>query len=422
MKRLWLLLVSLVLAASAAAQQIAPVITVDNGPNALVQEQKHYVVLVSLDGFRYDYAKKYGATHLLDLAKHGASAPDGMVPSYPSLTFPNHYTLVTGLYPEHHGIVAMSFYDPQRQERYSYNDPKSSTDGSWYGGTPLWVLAEQQGMRSACFFWPGSEAAIRGVRPSYYLHFDDKFPDEKRIEQVLAWLKLPEDRRPHFITLYFSNVDHAGHQYGPDTPQVAEAVKHVDGLIGKLRSSLDALHIPIDLIVVSDHGMAKREGDWINLDQYADLSRFTTVGSLLYANADADAERAYQKLKAADGKFVVYRRAHMPAYLHYDNNPRIGDPVIVAKGPYAIRAHGPPPGEQDRPPNMGVHGYDPREMPEMKAIFYAVGPDIRPGVTLKPFENVNVYPFIAKILQLSAPPTDGSLNILSNALTEKALQ
>jgi alkaline phosphatase D len=422
MKRLWLLLFSLVLVASASAQQIAPVITVDNGPNALVQEQKHYVILVSLDGFRYDYAKKYGASHLLDMAKHGASAPDGMVPSYPSLTFPNHYTLVTGLYPEHHGIVAMSFYDPQRQERYSFNDSKSSSDGSWYGGTPLWVLAEQQGMRSACFFWPGSEAAIHDTRPSYYLHFDDKFPDDKRIEQVLAWLKLPEDRRPHFITLYFSNVDHAGHQYGPDTPQVAEAVKHVDELIGKLHSSLDALHLPIDLIVVSDHGMAKREGNWINLDQYADLSHFITVGSLLYGNSDADIERAYQKLKAADGKFVVYRRAHIPASLHYDSNPRTGDPVVVAKGPYAIRAHGPPAGTQDHPPNMGVHGFDPHEMPEMKAIFYAVGPDIRSGTTLKPFENVNVYPFIAKILRLETPPTDGSLNILSTALTEKALQ
>ncbi|MDI3255242.1 MAG: ectonucleotide pyrophosphatase/phosphodiesterase [Bacillota bacterium] len=422
MKHLRLLLCFLVLALPAAAQQIAPVITVDHGPNALVQEQKHYVVLVSLDGFRYDYAKKYGAVHLLDLARHGASAPDGMLPSYPSLTFPNHYTLVTGLYPEHHGIVAMSFYDPQRQERYAYNDPKSSTDGSWYGGTPLWVLAEQQGMRAACFFWPGSEAAIGGVRPTYYLHFDDRFPDDKRIAQVLAWLKLPEDQRPHFITLYFSNVDHAGHQYGPDSPQVADAVKHVDEMVGKLHEGLEALHLPIDLIVVSDHGMAKREGDWITLDQYADLSHLITVGSLLYANADSDAERVYQKLKAADGKFMVYRRAHVPAWLHYNDNPRIGDPVVVAEGPYAIRAHGPPAGTEDHAPNLGVHGYDPREMPEMKAIFYASGPDIRPGVTLKPFENVNVYPFIAKILRLTAPPTDGSLNILSTALTEAALQ
>ena len=260
------------------------------------------------------------------------------------------------------------------------------------------------------------------MRPSYYLHFDDKFPDDKRIEQVVAWLKLPEDRRPHFITLYFSNVDHAGHEFGPESPQVAAAVKHVDGLVGKLHSELDALHLPIDLIVVSDHGMAKREGDWINLDQYADLSHFVTVGSLLYANSDEDAERAYQKLKAADGKFMVYRRTHVPAWLHYNDNARIGDPVIVAKGPYAIRAHAPESGTADHPPNIGVHGYDPRDLPEMKAIFYAVGPDIRPGVTLKPFENVNVYPFIAKILRLTPPPTDGSLNILSSALTEAALQ
>lgn len=424
MKRLLLLLLCGLASIAACAQQAAPaatpVITVDHGPNALVQEQKHYVVLVSLDGFRYDYAKKYGATHLLAMAKEGASAPDGMVPAYPSLTFPNHYTLITGLYPEHHGIVANNFYDEQRKEYYASSDAKTSSDGSWYGGIPLWVLAEQQGMRSACFFWPGSEAAIKSVRPSYYLHFNDKFPDEQRIDQVLAWLKLPEDQRPHFITLYYSNVDHAGHQYGPGSPQVIDAVKHVDALVGKLHASLNALHLPIDLIIVSDHGMAKEEGPWINLDKYADLSNFITVGSLLYANAEADTEKAYQKLKSADANFVVYRRVHMPAWLHYDNNPRAGDPIIVAKGPYAIRAHAPAAGEQDHPPSMGVHGYDPREMPEMKAIFFAAGPDIRPGVMLKPFENVNIYPFIAKILQLQAPPTDGSLNVLSSALTDAA--
>lgn len=423
LNRLRLCLTALLLCSAitlAQTPQTTPVITVDNGPNALVQEQKHYVVLVSLDGFRYDYAKKYGATHLLALAKQGASAPDGMIPSYPSTTFPNHYTLVTGLYPEHHGIVAMSFYDEERKERYSFNDPKTSSDGSWYGGTPLWVLAEQQGMRSACFFWPGSEAAIQNVRPSYYLHFDDKFPDAQRISQIVAWLKMPEDRRPHFITLYLSNVDHAGHQYGPGSPQVAQAVKHVDALIGKLHEELDALHLPIDLIVVSDHGMAREEGPWINLDQYADLSNFTTVGSLLYGKTEADVERAYQKLKAADSAFVVYRRAKMPSWLHYNGNPRAGDPIVVAKGPYAIRAHGPPAGEADHAPNAGVHGYDPREVPEMKAIFFAAGPDIRPGTVLKPFENVNVYPFIAKILDLPAPPTDGNLNILSSALAGAA--
>ena len=152
------------------------------------------------------------------------SAPEGMIPAYPSVTFPNHYTLVTGLYPEHHGIVANAFYDPARKQIYSYRDPAAEVDGTWYGGTPLWVLAEQQGMRSACFFWPGSEAEIQGVRPTYYMKYDQKYPNDQRVDQVLAWLKLPAEQRPHFITLYMSDVDGAGHSHGPDSPEVAEAV------------------------------------------------------------------------------------------------------------------------------------------------------------------------------------------------------
>ena len=170
--RAWSALLVLALAATVcAAQSAGQVIEVPNSPNTAAQQAKPYVILVSLDGFRFDYASKYGAKNLLAMAAHGASAPEGMIPSYPTVTFSNHYTLVTGLYPEHHGIVANNFYDPARKERYSYLDPKSSLDGSWYGGTPLWVLAEQQGMRSASFFWVASEAEIQGKRPSYYLHF-----------------------------------------------------------------------------------------------------------------------------------------------------------------------------------------------------------------------------------------------------------
>lgn len=398
----------------------SPVITVDHGPNAAAQQAKHYVVLVSLDGFRWDYAKKYGAHHLLAIAAHGASAPQGMIPSYPSLTFPNHYTLVTGLYPEHHGIVGNQFYDPERKETYSYKDPKTDTDGSWYGGTPLWSLAEKQGMRTACFFWPGSEAKIAGERPTYYLHFDDHFPDEKRIAQVIDWLKLPAAERPHFITLYYSNVDHAGHEYGPDSPQTAAAVRHVDALIGTLEADLKSVALPIDLIIVSDHGMTKIQGGWIDLNQFASLDGLTTVGSYLYAPDEAAANRVYQKLKAADASFMVYRRANVPAELHFNSNPREGDPVIVARGPYAIRAKAPPPGGEDRAPLPGNHGFDPTMMPEMKAVFYAEGPDIRRGVKLKPFENVNVYPLIVKLLGLDSPRVDGSFGVLSGVLTDTA--
>src|SRR5271156_2552057 len=412
----------------AQTPQPAPVITVDNGPNALVQEPKHYVVLVSLDGFRYDYAKKYGATHLLALAKQGASAPDGMIPSYPSLTFPNHYTLVTGLYPEHHGIVANSFYDEQRKERYSYTDAKTNSDGTWYGGTPLWVLAEQQGMRSACFFWPGSEAAIQNVRPSYYLHFDNKFPDEQRIDQVMAWLKLPPAERPHFITLYFSDVDSAGHAHGPDSPEVGAAVREVDDEIGRLVDGVAKLKLRVDVIVVADHGMAKVEGDWINLSEYFDTRLLEkSVESSIYPRSEAAAEKVFAALDGTSDKFKVYRNGQVPGGLHFDGNLREGDPVVVATGPYLIRVNAPPAGAGGSAhlagAPFGMHGYDPAHMPEMKAIFFAAGPDIRSGEKVEPFENVNLYPWIAHILgldisHLKTGKVDGDLGVLRGILSE----
>lgn len=413
-----LLFLSLLAPAHAAPRPHASnvaVIDAHNPDNRPEQRGKHYVVLVSLDGFRYDYAKLYGAPHLDAMARDGASARDGMLPAYPSVTFPNHYTLVTGLYPEHHGIVAMNFYDPARKQRYAFNDPATVTDGSWYRGVPLWSLAEQQGMRAACFFWPGSEAKIAGERPSYYLKYDDSVPDEARIDQVIDWLKLPEAERPHFVTLYYSEVDHAGHQYGPDAPETRDAVHRVDTLIGTLRTRLAATHLPIDLVVVSDHGMAAEQGDWINLDQYVDLAGVETAGALLYPETEEAAATIYSKLRIASDKFMVYRRNKTPAALNYNSEPRMGDPVIVPTGPYAIRSRAPADAAHDHAPNKGMHGYDAHAVPEMRAIFYAVGPDIRPGTALQPFENVNVFPFLAEILQLDAPVTDGSAAVLEPA-------
>jgi predicted AlkP superfamily pyrophosphatase or phosphodiesterase len=397
--------------AGVLAQTSGKVIEVANPPNATAERTKPYVVLVSLDGFRYDYVKKYSAPNIAAMAARGASAPDGMIPSYPSTTFPNHLALITGLYPEHHGIVANTFYDPARQQRYTYDDPAAVQDGSWYSGVPLWSLAEQNQVRAACYFWPGSEAEIAGKRPSYYLKFDPTIPNDQRIEQVLAWLRLPAAQRPHFITLYMAEVDGAGHEHGPDSKETADAVRFVDAEVGKLIAGLDALHLPIDLIVLADHGMETTRGGWITLDQFADLSQFKSAGPLMYAPSVADAEKAYQSLKGASDKFKVYRRADVPAELHYDSNPRAGDPVVIATGPYSIRARTPAPGEPDKPPSVGQHGYDPRLMPSMKALFVATGPDIRAGVTVQPFENVNVYPLIAQILGLPVGKIDGDLKV-----------
>lgn len=411
------LLILFLSAAICAAQSTSSVVEVSNPPNSTAQQAKHYVVLVSLDGFRYDYPSKYRAKNLLAMAARGANALEGMIPSYPSVTFPNHYTIVTGLYPDHHGIVANFFYDPARKENYSYTNPKTSGDGSWYSGTPLWVLAEQQGMRAASFFWPTSDAEIQGKRPSYYIApYDDNFPDEKRVEQVLAWLRLPPEKRPHFITLYYPNTDHAGHAYGPDAPETAEAARHVDEMIGKLSDGIAASGLPVDLIVLADHGMESLRGGWVNLDKWADLSQFETSGPLLYAKSEADAEKAYQSLLGASDTFKVYRRAQVPAYLHFNSNPREGDPVVVSAGPYSIVAHDPNASGGTRTPPRGGHGFDPRQMPSMKAIFIAAGPDIRAGVTVAPFENVDVYPLIARILELRTGPIDGKLDTLEGIL------
>jgi alkaline phosphatase D len=432
LRRLALVSFALVWACAMPAQQppafpgqnpALPLVHTDNGSNSPHAQAQHYVVLVSLDGFRWDYAERDNAKHLLALGKQGVSAPEGMFPSYPSLTFPNHFTIVTGLYPEHHGLVANSFYDKTKNARYGISDASVVTDGTWYTGTPLWSLAESQGMRAACLFWPGSEAQIAGFRPTYYARFDSKTEatdavQQARIDNTVALLKLPEADRPHFITIYYDEPDHEGHEYGPDAPETRAAVLKMDGMIGKLKAALDATHLPVDLVVISDHGMVKTEGSWITLDQLADLTNFDAVGPLLYGKTEEDRVRVYNQLKKASSQFVVYRRKDVPAGLNYNQNPREGDPVVIATGPYAIRAHAPPPGKEDRPPTTGMHGLDPHAIPQMKASFFAAGPDIVPGKTVAPFENVNLYPWLAHMLGLTTPKSDGSLNILAGTLRD----
>jgi alkaline phosphatase D len=400
-----------------------PVIHVDNGPNSSKAQSQHYVVLVSLDGFRWDYARRDGATHLLALGKQGVWAPDGMFPSYPSLTFPNHFTIVTGLYPEHHGLIANSFLDPARQARYVISDSHAVADGSWYSGIPLWSLAESQGMRAACLFWPGSEAKIAGFRPSYYVRFDSKTEatdavQQARIDDAVALLRLPPADRPHFLTIYYSEPDHEGHQFGPDAPETRAAELKMDAQIGKLKAALDATGLPIDLVVVSDHGMVKVDGGWITLDQFANLSGFETAGALLYGQTEEDRQRVYNQLKKASSQFVVYRLKDVPAGLNFNQNPREGDPVVVATGPYAIRAHAPQAGKPDQPPTLGMHGFDPRKLSQMKASFFAAGPDIVVGATVAPFDNVNLYPWLIHLLGLTPSKSDGSLNVLAGTLRD----
>ena len=405
---------TILLAGIAHAADVAPVHHEPNALNSTKAKRAHYVVMVSLDGFRWDYASKWGAPHLLKMAEEGATAPEGMLPSYPSVTFPNHYSLVTGLYPEHHGIVENEFQDPKRDyAEYVNSAHASSSDGSWYGGVPLWSLAERKKMRSASMYWVGSEAEIAGTRPSYWVPLDDKFDDEKRIDQVIAWLSLPAAERPHLITLYYSNADHAGHDFGPEAKQTGEAVHHLDALMGELENRLKATGLPVNMIVVSDHGMAAlSDRRWLPVDKLVDLKDAPTAGDLLYPKTEAEKQRIYNALKARnDPRFTVYRLKDVPAGLNFNRNLREGDPVLIANELVPITTTP----KQTTIKGVGAHGFDPERFPEMKAIFYATGPDVKPGVKIAPFRNVDVYDFVCGILGLKPAKNDGEKKILQNA-------
>lgn len=402
----------LTMAQSDTTQHIAPGRT-----NSTRQQQKPYVILISADGFRYDIADKYQAVHLQQLREQGVAAK-AMIPSYPSLTFPNHYTIVTGLYPAHHGLVDNTFYDKQHHDTYRISNVKAVEDSSWYGGTPLWVLAEQQQMVTASFYWVGSQAAIQGVRPTYYYKFNEQIDIDGRIQIVKNWLTLPEEKRPHLITFYMPELDHAEHDHGPDSKEAEAAAHFIDSGIAKMVRMTDSLKLPVNFIFLSDHGM-------VNIDTLNTLPKPSAIDTTqfiiaaghtlvhLYAKEQKNVLPTYAALKQEAIDFDVYLNTEIPPRWHYtakdDLFNRIGDIVLVPKAPKVFNL-------TNRRVLPGQHGFD-NALPEMRATFYAWGPAFKQHQKIEPFENVHVYPLVAKILGLSiTDPIDGSLNVLQPIL------
>lgn len=380
---------------------------------------KPYVVLVSLDGFRYDYAEKFHASHLLGLAKTDVHAKS-LEPIYPSKTFPSHYAMVTGLYAEHHGLVSNEFYDPARDAVYRIGDRSAVEDGSWYGGTPLWNEIEHQGLRTASFFWVGSDAPIQGHFPTYHYRYDEKIPNETRVAQVLAWLKLPESERPHFITVYFSDVDSAAHKHGVDADETRQAVLRLDEIIGELLSGVQALPLPVNVIIVSDHGMADLDEKKVEyLDDYAQLNDFLVLGRgpqvLLYLKKGHDPKKineTHKKLQDQAKHFRAYLRAEIPERFHYKSNPRVGDILIEPDQPYAIGLR-----SEHTQVHGANHGWDPDQGMYMHGIFYATGPAFCKGIELPTFRNIDIFPLVLNVLGLAErQDIDGHIDSIRDAL------
>jgi len=369
------------------------------------------IVLISIDGYRHDYTKIYNPRFLSEFRAEGVSAE--LKPIFPSYTFPNHYSIVTGLYAENHGIIHNSFYDPARGDEYSLRNRRAINNAEWYGGEPIWVSAEKQG-----------KAKIKGYLPTYNLSYDDKKPNIERSKTVLKWLNKSESSRPSFITLYFSSVDASGHKYGPISPEVGAAIKDVDKAIEYLVTESRKKHSNINVIILSDHGMEDlTTKKTVFLNDYAkdELIKFQIIGKgpivQIYNKFKVDNTSLYKKLKKQNKYFYTYKRKNIPNKYRYKNNHRAPDILLVAKKKYLVKKS-----RLDIKYGRQLkasHGYDPSRVKSMRGIFYANGPLFKNKYKVSAFENIHIQPLLAHLLGITNHSVDGKLNVLKKILLKK---
>jgi predicted AlkP superfamily pyrophosphatase or phosphodiesterase len=386
---------------------------------ATAQSSDPILVLLSFDGWRWDYTDRFNVPTVRALAARGVRVGE-LIPSFPALTFPNHYTIVTGLYPEHHGIVANVMLDPALPERFTMSS-RTSRDAAWWGGEPIWVTAIRQGRRAATMFWPGSEVAIGGVRPTYWKPFDSKVSSDARTAQALEWLALPEAQRPSVVTVYQEIVDHAGHDFGPDSPEVAAAAAELDRTLSTLLDGIDRLGLSdrTTVVLVSDHGMASLSPQRIIwLDDYIDVESVTVTeweGLLELTPRDdtpAGRQRVYQALQHAHPRLRIFTREELPGHLRHGSNPRtpaiIGLPDagwVVTTRERRLQRH-----DDGWSPQRGAHGFD-TAYRDMHALFIAAGPAVVRGLTLPEMENVQIYEFLCAVARLTPAANDGDSRV-----------
>lgn len=377
------------------------------------------LLLISIDGLRARDVTPELMPNVSRLASEGVHAIDGMRPSYPSLTFPNHYTIVTGLRPDHHGIIQNTMHDPVLGD-FKLSDEKAVGDGRWWGGEPVWVSVEKAGLHSATLFWPGSQAAIAGVRPSQYRIYDKSVSATARVDAVAAWLDQPAASRPAFVTLYFDEVDEAEHEHSPGSPEAIAAIHETDAAIGRLvdtlraRGQLDRINV----VLVSDHGFAKvPKGNVVVVEDVVSKqeAKAVSLGQVPEFSPNPGFEAvSTHKLLGRHDHFECWKKEALPARWHYGSNPRI--PPIVCQmdeGWDMIARSGA--GKRASEGDRGSHGYDPA-LPSMRATFVAHGPAFTRGTTLPAFDNVDVYPLLMHLLGLKPRPNDGDARTFDSVL------
>jgi predicted AlkP superfamily pyrophosphatase or phosphodiesterase len=391
------------------------------------EKDKPYVVMLSMDGFRWDYPEIYNTPNLDKVAKEGVKL-EALRPSFPTKTFPNHYTLATGLYPDHHGLVNNTYFDPVRKDIFRIGDREKVEDAYYYGGEPIWVTAEKQGVKAASFYWVGSEAAIEGVSPSYWKSFDSSIPFEDRIDSVVNWLRLPEAQRPHLITWYFEEPDGVGHRYGPNSAETKEMVEHLDSLVGIFISKINSLPYAdkINLIFTSDHGMGETRTDkYVNVLDFADtslLEYYIGGNPVLLIQPKEGFVDSVDNLLDKVNHISSWTKDEIPERLVYGTNPRISEIVVAADSGWSVgfkdlnkSGNNGAYGQNEKSKIGGAHGYD-NINSDMNTIFYAYGPAFKNNYTQEILSNTEIYGLIAHILALEPAPNDGDFSHVEGLL------
>ena len=366
------------------------------------------LILISIDGFRWDYFDKVETPNFDQLIANGSKA-DGLKTSYPSKTFPNHISIVTGHYPSNHGIISNYFYDADFDE-YFYIGAGSTAaqDGKWIDAEPIWVTIEKQAKRAMIMFWPMSDAEIMGIRPSKYYVYNEDPTNLDRMDQILSWLLHTGNARPSFLASYFSVVDSKGHSYGPDGDETIEAIRVVDKAIGHLIDGLEAQNIlnEVNIMIVSDHGMTETpDTKVINIADYINLDDVVTVGGGPFMEIrpnEGKLESVYQALQNIDNT-QVFKKEDIPDKFNYKNNNRIEPILLLADEHWSIMTPG-------RTPIAGSHGYDP-DYQSMNGIFIAHGPAFKSGFSGPEIHNIHLYEMMCKILGVVPANNDGSLDV-----------
>jgi len=372
-------------------------------------------VVLSLDGFRWDYPDKTSTPALNQLAAEGVKAIS-LIPSFPSKTFPNHYTIATGLVPDNHGLVNNAFYDSKSGKSYAINNMETRFDPSFYGGEPIWITAQNQGVKTASFYWVGSDVAIMGKHPDLWKKYDQSVTFIQRIDTIIKWLTMPLAERPHLIMAYYHEPDGVGHDFGPDDSRTLKTVRELDSLTGILYSRMRKLPNgdSINFIVVADHGMGRISSDrHIALRTYLPESWPVRIEGgnpnfNLYAEG-AWIDSAYLSLKKVP-HIKVWKPSEVPEYLNYGKNSRVGNIIVVADSAWSVSVQNP-----KNEYSGGTHGYEIQNT-DIHAIFYAVGPAFKQKYIQPSFQNTHIYSLLAYLLGIKPAETDGNLQEVINML------